>query len=99
MIRNDADLQATQARLLLFERIPAESRRTYSPSNYVAMAEGYVLAIDQLQADMRAYLRRMPDLIEAVRCPSVVRTYLVVCLLITIFGCSGVERHNVVSLT
>jgi hypothetical protein len=61
MIRNDADLQATQERILLFERILAEARRTYSVSNYAAMAEGYWLVIDKLQADIRAYLSCVPD--------------------------------------
>jgi len=65
MIRNDAELQATQERILLFERILAEARRTYSPSNYAAMAEGYLLEIDKLQATIRAYLSRVPDPIEA----------------------------------
>jgi hypothetical protein len=64
MIRNDAELQATQERILLFERILAEARRTYSQSNYAAMAEGYLLKIDKLQADIRAYLSRVPDPIE-----------------------------------
>jgi hypothetical protein len=40
MIRNDTELQATQERILLFERILAEARQTYSSSNYAAMAGG-----------------------------------------------------------
>jgi hypothetical protein len=71
MIRNDAELQATQERILLFERILAEARRTYSPSNYPAMAEGYLLEIDKLQAEIRAYLSYVPDPIERARNPSV----------------------------
>ena len=47
MIRNDAELHATQERILLFERILAEARRTYSLSIYAAMAEGYWLVIDK----------------------------------------------------
>jgi len=65
MIRNDTELQATQERILLFERILTEARRTYLPSNYAAMAEGYLLEIDKLQADIRAYLSRVADPIEA----------------------------------
>ena len=64
MIRNDTELRATQERILLFERILAEARRTYSQSNYAAMAEGYLLEIDKLQADIRAYLSCVPDPIE-----------------------------------
>jgi len=37
---------------------------TYSPSNDAAMAEGYLLEIDKLQADIRAYLSCVPDPIE-----------------------------------
>ena len=48
MIRNDVELQATQERMFLFERILAEARRTYSQSNYAAMAEAYLLEIDEL---------------------------------------------------
>ena len=64
MIRNDSELHATQERILLFERILAEARQTYSPSNYAAMAEGYLLEIDKLQADIRVYLSCVPDPIE-----------------------------------
>ena len=56
--------QLTQERILLFEHILAEARRTYSPSNDAAMAEGYLLEIDKLQADLRAYLSCIPDPIE-----------------------------------
>ena len=65
MIRNDTELQATQERILLFERILAEARRTYSRSNYAALAEGYLLEIDKLQADIRAYLSCVAEPIEA----------------------------------
>ena len=71
MIRNDAEPQATQERILLFERILAEARRTYSQSNYAAMAEGYLLEIDKLQADIRVCLSYVPDPIETARNPSV----------------------------
>ena len=50
--------------MLLFERILAEARRTYSLSSYAAMAEGYWLVIDELQADIRTYLSCVPDPIE-----------------------------------
>jgi hypothetical protein len=53
-----------QERILLFERILAEARRIYSRSNYAAMAEGYLLEMDKLQADFHAYLNRVPDAIE-----------------------------------
>ena len=65
MIKNDTELQATQERIVLFERVLAEARKTYSASNYKAMAEGYLLQIDQMQADIRAYLSQLPDPSEA----------------------------------
>jgi len=65
MIRNNSEFHATQERILLFERILAEARRTYSPANYAAMAEGYLLEIDRLQAHIRAYLSHAADPIGA----------------------------------
>jgi hypothetical protein len=65
MIQNDTQLQAAQGRILLFERVLAEARRTYSPSNYQAMAEGYLMEIDKLRAEIREYLSRAAEHIEA----------------------------------
>ena len=65
MIRNNTEFQATQERILLFERILEEARRTCSPSNYSGMAEGYLLEIDRLQAHIRAYLSHAADPREA----------------------------------
>jgi hypothetical protein len=45
-----------QERILLFERILAEARRTYSSSNYKAMAESYLVDIDRMRAEIREYL-------------------------------------------
>ena len=56
MIHNDNEFVARKERILLFERILAEARKTYSPTNYQAMAEGYLVAIEQMQAEIRAYL-------------------------------------------
>ena len=64
MIQTDAELQATQERILLFERTLAEARKTYLPSNYQAMAEGYLAEIDRMQAEIREYLSRTPEHIE-----------------------------------
>ena len=65
MIQNDRELQATQERILRFERILAEARRTYSRTNYAAMAEGYLMEIEKMQAEIRAYLSCQPEIIEA----------------------------------
>jgi hypothetical protein len=65
MINNDTELQAAQERILLFERTLAEARKTYSSSNYEAMAEGYLTEIDKMRAEIRHYLSRVPDRTEA----------------------------------
>jgi len=65
MIQNDKELQATQERILLFERVLAEARKTYSPSNYQAMAEGYLTEIDQMRIEIREYLSCTPEQAEA----------------------------------
>lgn len=65
MINNDTELQATQERILLFERTLAEARKTYSSSNYQAMAEGYLSEIDKMRAEIREYLSRVPNRTEA----------------------------------
>ena len=65
MIKDDAQLQATQERIVLFERLLADARKTYSASNYKAMAEGYLRHIEQMQADIRTYLSQVPDPGEA----------------------------------
>jgi hypothetical protein len=65
MIHNDTELQAAQERILLFERTLAEARRTYTPGNYQAMAEGYLAEIDKMQAEIREYLSRVSEPVEA----------------------------------
>lgn len=65
MIHNDSELQATQERILLFERILAEARKTYTSANYQAMAEGYLTEIDGMQAEIRQYLSCLPEQAEA----------------------------------
>jgi hypothetical protein len=61
MIQNDTELHAARERILLFERLLAEARKTYSVSNYQAMAEGYLTDIDRMQAEIRTYLSRVPE--------------------------------------
>jgi D-serine dehydratase len=65
VIRDDTELQATQERILRFERFLAEARKTASSENYRAMAEGYLIEIDRMQAEIRQYLSELPDAVEA----------------------------------
>ena len=65
MIENDVQLQAMQQRVLRFERVLAEARQQYTATNYPAMAEGYLLEIDRMRAEIRAYLSPVPAYAEA----------------------------------
>lgn len=64
MIQNDNELQATHERILLFERILAEARKTYSTGNYQAIAEGYLSEIVRLRAEICDYLSQTPVQVE-----------------------------------
>jgi hypothetical protein len=61
MIRDDNELHAAQERLLLFERLLAEARKTYSAANYQAMAGGYLKEIEQMHGEIREYLSKAAD--------------------------------------
>jgi hypothetical protein len=65
VIQNDNEIRAAQERILLFERVLLEARQNYSPSNYRAMAEGYLAKIEQMQAEIRNYLSTTPEQAEA----------------------------------
>jgi hypothetical protein len=65
MIQNDKELYAMQERILMFERVLAEARKTYSTSNYKAMAEGYLKEIDRMRAEIREYLSCTQEQAEA----------------------------------
>ena len=65
MIQNDTELQATQERILLFENILAEARKTYLPANYQAMSAGCLTEIERMQAEIRAYLSCTAEQVEA----------------------------------
>jgi len=65
MIQNDSELQATQERILRFERFLCEARKTTAPANYQVMAEGYFQEIDKMCAEIREYLSHAPEGVEA----------------------------------
>ncbi len=64
MIRNDTELQATQERILRFERFLTEARKTTAGEDYHAMAEGYLTEIDRMNSAIREYLSRLPEPVE-----------------------------------
>lgn len=65
MIHTDNELQTTQERILRFQRFLADARKKHSKDDYNALAEGYLLEIDKMQAEIREYLSRLPETIEA----------------------------------
>jgi D-serine dehydratase len=65
MIHHDTELQVTQERIQRFERFLAEARKTSSPAIYHALAEEYLMEIEKMQAEIREYLSRLPEPVEA----------------------------------
>jgi len=66
MIRNDSELQATQERILRFERFLVEARKKESSANYEAMAQAYLSEIDAMNAEIREYLSRVPEPVQII---------------------------------
>jgi hypothetical protein len=61
MIANDVELQAAQEHVLRCERIIAAARRTYTPEAYDAMANGYLVEIERVNAEILEYLKHAPS--------------------------------------
>jgi hypothetical protein len=63
---NSTEFQVTQERTVRFERFLAEARKSGIPeTTYKAMAEGYLIEIEKMQAEVRAYLGSLPTPVEA----------------------------------
>jgi hypothetical protein len=58
MIHNDIELEATQERILYFQRLLAQLRITASPKEFPLVASGYRTEIERMQADVLEYLTR-----------------------------------------
>jgi hypothetical protein len=56
MITNDQELNTTQERIVQFQRWLAQMRRTARPEEFDAMASGYRLEIERMQAEVMEYL-------------------------------------------
>jgi hypothetical protein len=65
MIQNDVELQAAQEYVLRFERILAAARRMYTPEAYEAMASGYLVEIERVNAEILEYLKHAPSTVAA----------------------------------
>lgn len=58
MIVNDQELKATQERIAQFQCWLAQIRQTARPEEFGAVASGYRLEIERMQAEVLEYLLR-----------------------------------------
>jgi len=58
MITNDVELAVTQERISHFQQWLAQIRRTARPEEFEAVASGYRLELERMQADVMEYLLR-----------------------------------------
>ncbi|MBI4492713.1 MAG: hypothetical protein HY690_07990 [Chloroflexi bacterium] len=58
MIANDEELRVTQERISHFQRWLADMRQTARPKEFEAVASGYRLEIERMQAEVLEYLLR-----------------------------------------
>lgn len=58
MITNDVELAVTQERIAHFQQWLAQIRRTARPEEFEAVAGGYRLELERMQADVVEYLLR-----------------------------------------
>ncbi len=58
MIANEQEFQVTQERVAQFQRRLADLRRAARPEEFEAVASGYRLEIERMQAEVMDYLLR-----------------------------------------
>jgi hypothetical protein len=58
MIHNDQEFQATQERIVYFQRVLAQLRVTATPEEFPLVASGYRAEIVRMQDEVLAYLTR-----------------------------------------
>ena len=58
MIRNDQELEVTQGRIVQFQRWLTQLRQTARSEEFEAVASGYRLEIERMQAEVLEYLLR-----------------------------------------
>lgn len=58
MIANDEELKVTQERIARFQEWLAEMRGKARPEEFQAMASGYRLEVERMQAEVMDYLLR-----------------------------------------
>ena len=60
MITNEQELETTQERIKQFQRLLVQVRRTARPEEFEAVASGYRLEIERMQAEEMEYLLHPP---------------------------------------
>ena len=58
MIHNDQELQATQERIVYFQRLLAQLRITATPEEFSSVTSSYRAEVIRMQEDVLAYLTR-----------------------------------------
>ena len=58
MIQNDHELAVTQQRIQQFQTLLLQLRQHESAENYALMATAYLLELDKMNEEIRAYLAR-----------------------------------------
>jgi len=58
MITNDQELQVTQERIARLQRLLLQLRSTARPAEFQALASGYRLEIERMEAEVLDYLTR-----------------------------------------
>jgi predicted phosphoribosyltransferase len=56
MIHNDTELEATQERIVRFEKILFQLRVTAQPEEFAAVSSGYRRELEKMHAEVLAYL-------------------------------------------
>ncbi|HLK59171.1 MAG TPA: hypothetical protein VKU00_21595 [Chthonomonadaceae bacterium] len=56
MIHNDQELEATQERILRFQRLLAQLRVTATPEEFPFVASGYLSEVKKMEEEVRQYL-------------------------------------------
>ena len=65
MIQNDHELAVTQQRLQQFQTLLLQLRQHERAENYALMATAYLLELDKMNEEIRAYLARPLSLTTA----------------------------------
>jgi prolyl-tRNA synthetase len=66
VIQNDHELAVTQQRIQQFQALLLQLRHRESAENYALMATAYLLELDKMNEEIRAYLARPLSLPTAV---------------------------------